>query len=468
MHSHIQQIGLLCSTALEEVRLDMNIIGVAIPKIITQFNSLDDVAWYGSAYLLAITAFQPLFGNLYKYFNAKPGSITTNLLALVGSIVCAVATKSSVLIFGRAFLGLGAAGLLQGALAIIGYSVRLDKVPLYQGIVVSALGVSVCIGPVLGGVLTDHVTWLFSRLGTLASHNLTFNSNVPIGAVVLLCILCFVTIKPSSNKVNRALSIRENLQHMDAVGTVLFLGCITSLLLALQWAGQTISWRDSRIIGLFIGFELLAILFGCLQIRLGDYATIPVRVLTKRSIYMGALVLFSLGMSSLTYAYYLPIYFQSIQGDSATRSGVRFIALVLPQIVGLVVVGAIVSKWGYYVPYIIAGITVTSIGAGLLTRIDANTRTIEWAAFMVINGLGIGMAQQLPYTALQAVLEPIDVATGNGSATPFLTLVSFNSQFSIAIAVFSYQLGGRPVDSSAFDSLYRSWYNYLVSKTLQS
>lgn len=77
----------------------------------------------------------------------------------MGSIVCAIAPRSSVLIFGRAFLGLGAAGLLQGALAIIGYVVQLDKIPLYQGVVVSALGVSVCVGPILGGVLTDHASW---------------------------------------------------------------------------------------------------------------------------------------------------------------------------------------------------------------------------------------------------------------------------------------------------------------------
>ena len=77
----------------------------------------------------------------------------------MGSIICAAAPGSSVFIFGRAFLGFGAAGLLQGALAIIGYVVRLDKVPLFQGVVVSSLGISVCVGPVLGGVLTDRAGW---------------------------------------------------------------------------------------------------------------------------------------------------------------------------------------------------------------------------------------------------------------------------------------------------------------------
>ncbi|ORY10364.1 major facilitator superfamily domain-containing protein, partial [Clohesyomyces aquaticus] len=405
-------IGALC-LAIFLYGLDMNIIGVAIPKITTEFNSLDDVAWYGSAYLLTITAFQPLFGNFYKYFNAKLVYLISIAIFEVGSIICAAAPNSSVLIFGRAFLGFGAAGLLQGALAIIGYSVRLDKVPMYQGVVVSSLGISVCTGPLIGGALTDHASWRWC-----------FWINVPVGVAVFLSILIFVTLNDASNQKNRELPLRKKVQHMDPLGTVFFLGAVCCLLIVLQLGGQKMPWASARAVMLFLGFGFLMGVFIFLQWEKGEYATIPPRILFKRSIYMGALVLFFLGMSSLTYAYFLPIYFQSIQGVSATSSGVRFIALVLPQIVGLVITGAIVSIWGYYVPYIIVGVVITSIGAGLLSTLDAYTSTVKWATFMVINGLGIGMAQQLPYTALQAVLDPSDVPIGN------------------AIAVFSYQLGG--------------------------
>lgn len=264
---------------------------------------------------------------------------------------------------------------------------------------------------------------------------------------VIIVVFLFIRIHQSSNQDNRRLPLRSKLRHMDVLGTIIFLGAVCCLLLALQWGGQVYPWNNSRCIGLFVGFGLLTICFCYLQWRRGELAIIPLRILKKRSICMGALVLFFLGTSSLTvsagparafvnraltnpmvqYAYYLPIYFQSAQGVSTMQSGVRFIALVLPQIVGLVIVGAVVTQWGYYVgvpftrqpgsvwlivqvPYMIAGVVVTSVGAGLLTTIDTTTPTVKWAAYMVINGLGIGMAQQLPYTALQAVLEYISPA----------------------------------------------------------
>lgn len=121
-----------------------------------------------------------------------------------------------------------------------------------------------------------------------------------MGVLVLLCVFLFVKIEPSSNQINRALPLRSKFQHMDAFGTLVFLGSISSLLLALQWGGQKFQWHDPKIIGLFVSFGGLAVIFCILQWTRGEFATIPVRVVKKRSIYMGAFVLFFLGASSLT------------------------------------------------------------------------------------------------------------------------------------------------------------------------
>ncbi|KAJ2994926.1 hypothetical protein NUW58_g1419 [Xylaria curta] len=298
--------------------LDINIIGVAIPSITTEFGSLSDIAWYGSAYMLTITAFQPLFGNLYKFFNTKVIYLISLVIFEVGSAICAAAPTSPVLIFGRAFLGLGAAGILQGALAIITDVVKLEQVPLFQGVVTSSLVVSSTLGPVIGGALTQFVSWRWC-----------FWINIPAGAAVILVVLLFVPLH-SSLKEYGDISLSTKLQHMDAVGLILFLGSIASILLVLTWAGQLYSWHDQRIIGLLVGFGIL----------------------TSLLIY-------------------------------------------------------------WLVPYMVAGGVICSVGAGLLTTVGLSTPTTEWAAYLVLTGIGIGMGVQVPYTALQAALEPADVAIGN-------------------------------------------------------
>lgn len=141
------------------IALDTNIVNVAIPRISSEFHSLGDVAWYGTAYLLTITAFQPVYGSLYKYFETDwvyRGSIA---IFEMGTILCATAVSSNMFIVGRAVAGLGAAGVLQGALSIIGHVVVLEDRPLYMGIVISVFIFAVCVGPPLGGVFTQDVSW---------------------------------------------------------------------------------------------------------------------------------------------------------------------------------------------------------------------------------------------------------------------------------------------------------------------
>lgn len=126
------------------------------------------------------------------------------------------------------------------------------------------------------------------------------SSNVPLGAAILVPIGCFVVLSSETNKKNRSLPIAEKLKHLDPIGTIIFLGAIVSLLLALQWGNQKISWDSGTSIGLFLCFGIGAVAFTALQWRLGEYATIPFRVIRIRSVYMGALVLFTLGIASIS------------------------------------------------------------------------------------------------------------------------------------------------------------------------
>lgn len=152
---HLLTIGLTLSTFV--IALDNTIIATAIPRITTVFNSLDDVGWYGSSYLLTTTSLQPSFGKIYTYFNVK----WTYMIALgifeLGSVLCGAATSSSMLIVGRAVAGVGAAAIFSGGMTIVGYSVPLRKRALYIGLLSSMFGIASVVGPILGGALTDRM-----------------------------------------------------------------------------------------------------------------------------------------------------------------------------------------------------------------------------------------------------------------------------------------------------------------------
>lgn len=141
------------------VALDNTIIATAIPKITTVFNSLNDVGWYGSAYLLTTTSLQPSFGKIYTYFNVKWTYILALVIFEIGSVVCAAARNSTMLIVGRAVAGVGASALFSGGMTIIGYAVPLRKRAIYIALLSSMFGISSVVGPILGGVFTDRLTW---------------------------------------------------------------------------------------------------------------------------------------------------------------------------------------------------------------------------------------------------------------------------------------------------------------------
>ncbi|RYP77943.1 hypothetical protein DL771_000802 [Monosporascus sp. 5C6A] len=419
--------SLFCGTFV--MALDATIIGTAVPSITTEFNSLDDIAWYGSGYLLTITAFQPTFGKLYRFVNTKGVFMACIFTFEVGSILCAAAPSSAVFIVGRAIAGVGAAGLFQGSLAIITKSVRLEKRPLCISIVTSTFAVSVCIGPVIGGVFADKVTWRWC-----------FWINVPIGVVVLVLIFfLFHLPKGSQDTTFNSMTLPQKLLKLDPLGSLCIISAVVCLLLALQWGGQSRSWNSATVIGILAAFLLILGLFTLTQLKQGVDATLPLWLLKQRSMLAGALFSFFFSMPTYVYGYYIPIYFQAAKGSTATESGIQFLALAVPQIFGVVFSGALVTMVGFYVPFMIVGTTIGMVGSGLFLMLDLETSTALWAVFLVVCGIGTGFAINLPYTIVQAILTEDRVPIGN-AAFQFMFQLGAALSLSIGQTIFLSQL----------------------------
>ncbi|KAK9234723.1 major facilitator superfamily domain-containing protein [Lipomyces kononenkoae] len=417
-------IGLCLAVLL--VALDNTIIATAIPKITDHFGALNDVGWYGSAYLLTTCAFQLIFGKFYTFFPVKWVFLTTIVIFEVGSAVCGAAPTSNALIVGRAVAGLGSAGIFSGALVIIAYSVPLEKRPVYNGLFGSMYGVASVAGPLMGGAFTDHVSWRWC-----------FYINLPFGVVTIAAILFF--LKHPKQSITAPASWKDRMNQLDIFGTAIFIPAVVCLLLALQWGGTTYAWANGRIIALFVLFVVLIIIFIGVQIWKGDYATVPPRILKQRSMAFGAFYAWMLGASFFIIIYYIPIWFQAIKGVSATKSGIMSIPLVLSLVVLSLVCGGTVTAVGHYVPMFFLSSILSSIGAGLLTTFTVTTGHAKWIGYQVIYGAGIGAGMQMPLLAAQVVLNLDDVPVGTAMIV-FAQTLGGALFVSVAQNVFSNRL----------------------------
>ncbi|KAI0399016.1 MFS general substrate transporter [Xylaria palmicola] len=381
------------------IALDNSIIATAIPAITDAFHSLSDVGWYGSAYLLTTAALQLLFGKLYTFLSIKWVYLTAIFIFEVGSLICGVAQNSVTLIIGRAVAGLGSAGLFSGALLILAHSVPLPKRPLYTGLIGSVYGVASVAGPLLGGVFTDKVTWRWC-----------FYINLPVGAVTILVIAFFfpdpVQRKPAKEP------FLQRLMHFDPVGTLIFIPAVISLLLALQWGGTTYPWSNGRIIGLFVVFGVLLVAFLFIQWHQQENATVPPRIFRNRTVMAGSFFAFSVGSAFFLFVYYIPIWFQAVQGVSAVNSGIRNLPMLLSVVVSSLVAGGLITAFGYYTPFMIVGSILAAIGGGLLTTWKPDTSTGIWIGYQILFGAGVGASLQQPLIAVQTVLDIEDVPIG--------------------------------------------------------
>ncbi|KAK7018452.1 DHA14-like major facilitator [Favolaschia claudopus] len=430
-YPHGLRLGLLTLAlclAVFLVCLDSTIIATAIPKISDQFKSLDDVGWYGSSYLLTLSATQLLFGKFYTFLPIKWVYVAAISVFEIGSLICGAAPTSDALIIGRAIAGLGSAGIISGSLIIVANTVPLARRPIYTGLVGGMYGIASVAGPLLGGAFTDKVTWRFC-----------FYINLPIGAITLAVIIFLFKMPKRAQIKHEPMTIRERLGQFDPVGTIVFIPAIVSLLLALQWGGSKYPWNSGRVIGLFVVFGVLIAVFIGVQFWKQDAATIPPRLLKQRSIWSGCLFAFTVGGGFMIITFYLPIWFQAIRGVSAVQSGIDGIPMILSLVVASLASGIAITIVGYYVPFMLASSVILTVGCGLLTTLKPDSDHTKWIPYQFIAGVGNGLGSQQPLLAAQVVLAMKDIPVGT-SMIMFMQTLGGALFISIGQNVFTNKL----------------------------
>ncbi|WP_329135072.1 MFS transporter [Streptomyces sp. NBC_01476] len=379
--------------------LDNMIVGTAMPTIVGELGGLDHLSWVVTAYTLATAASTPIWGKLGDLYGRKGVFLTSIVLFLAGSALSGASQSMDQLISFRALQGLGAGGLIVGVMAVIGELIPPRERGKYQGMIAGVMAIAMIGGPLVGGSITDNWGWRWS-----------FYINLPIG-VVALAMITIVLHLPKKRGQGR----------IDYWGAVLLTVAITALVLLTTWGGTQYAWGSVQIIGLLVlGLAALgAFLFA--ETRVAE-PIMPLRIFRNVNFSLISVIGFLVGFTMFGAMTFLPLYQQTVQGASATNSGLLLLPMLLAMMAVSMVAGRVTTATGRYRIFPILGGALMTIGLYLLSTMDVHTGRFASGAFMAVLGAGMGFVMQITMLISQNSVEMKDMGVGSSSATLFRTI----------------------------------------------
>ncbi|MFF4805948.1 MDR family MFS transporter [Streptomyces sp. NPDC001351] len=387
--------------------LDNMIVGTAMPTIVGELGGLEHLSWVVTAYTLATAASTPIWGKLGDMYGRKGAFMTSIVIFLIGSALSGMAQNMSELIGFRAIQGLGAGGLMVGVMAIIGDLIPPRERGKYQGMMAGVMALAMIGGPLVGGTITDNWGWRWS-----------FYINLPLGVVALGLISAVLHLPKKRAKAG-----------IDYLGVALLTIGITSIVLVTTWGGTQYAWTSARIMEL-IGIGVAALIgFVFWQTKAAE-PIVPLHIFRSRNFTLMSLIGFITGFVMFGATLYLPLYQQSVQGASATNSGLLLLPMLGAMLVTSMVAGRVTTNTGRYKVFPVVGSVLMTVGLYLLSTMDTGTSRFTSGVFMAVVGLGMGCLMQITMLVAQNSVEMKDMGVASSSTTLFRTL---GSSFGVAI-----------------------------------
>ncbi|MBL3668288.1 MFS transporter [Streptomyces sp. M2CJ-2] len=409
--------------------LDQTIVATALPTIVSELGGLEHLSWVVTAYLLASTAATPLWGKLGDQYGRKRLFQLAILIFLLGSALCGAAQDMSQLIAFRALQGLGGGGLVVLSMAIVGDLVPPRERGKYQGMFGAVFGTTSVLGPLLGGLFTEHLSWRW-----------VFYVNLPLGVVALAVIATVLHIP------------RRSTRHViDYLGTFLIASVATCLVLVASLGGTTWGWGSPQIVVLAVLGVVLAAVFVAVERRAAE-PVLPLELFRIRTFTLSVVISFIIGFAMFGALTYLPAFLQMVHGVSPTMSGVHMLPMVVGTLSASTASGQIVSRTGRWKVFPIAGTAVTTVGLLLLHQLDEHSSTAVMSAFFLVFGLGLGLVMQVLVLIVQNAVSYQNLGVATSGSTFFR---SIGASFGVAVygTIFASGLEDRLTDAFRGDRL---------------
>jgi EmrB/QacA subfamily drug resistance transporter len=413
--------------------LDQTIVGVAMPRIVSELHGLSLIAWLSTAYMLTSTVFVPIYGKLSDLYGRKAILVFGICVFLLGSWLCGLSGEfgdlpllgggMTQLILFRAVQGIGGAALFTMTFTIIADLFEPRERGKFMGIFASVFAVSLVLGPLVGGFFTDlGAVHLFGH--EIAGWRGVFYVNLPTGAAALFMII--VKMPELGRRVQG---------RVDYLGALFFMAAVAPFLLALTW-GNSYGWASARVLGSFAASAASLAIF--LFVELGNpNALIPLGMFKNRVFSVANAAGFLVGMAFMGVISFLPLYMQVVRGVSATNSGLAILPLLGGLMSTSLLSGFLASRTGRYKPFLLAGYVAVLAGVLLLGRIGPDTTVADLGWRMFIMGLGIGPTQSLFNLAIQNAVPIGQIATATSTSQFFRQIGS-----TVGVTVFGSLLIG--------------------------
>ena len=321
--------------------LDQTIVAIALPTIVRELGELSHLSWVVTAYLLASTIVAPLYGKLGDMYGRKIVLQIAIVVFLVGSVLCGLSQTTAQLVLARGLQGVGGGGLIVTATALVGDLVPPRERGRYQGIFGAVFGIATIVGPPLGGLLVDHLSWRW-----------IFYINLPTGAFALLLVGTILRSRTPQQQ-----------RTIDYLGAISLSVALTAIILCTSLGGTAIAWASLSAIGLLVLAIAGTITFIVAEIRADD-PILPLGLLRNGTFAIACAVTLIINVSLLGSVTYLPIYLQVVKGQNPSASGLQLLPMMLGMIVTSVASGQMISRWGHLKPFPIAGTAIMAVGLG--------------------------------------------------------------------------------------------------------